>query len=88
MMELHSKLSKMQQERKDAQSQAKILNNRVAMLKNQEMKNLRKIEDTKKLVNNKILRLQEIVENKKLLEERKRIKELEIENKKCILIPF
>ena len=65
MMELHSKLSKMQQERKDAQSQAKILNNRVAMLKNQEMKNLRNIEDTKKLVNNKILRLQESVENKK-----------------------
>ena len=82
MIELHNKLSKMQQERKDVQSQAKILNNRVAMLKNQEMKNLRKIEDTKKLVNNKILRLQEIVENKKILEERKRIKELEIENKK------
>ena len=57
MIELHNKLSKMQQERKDVQSQAKILNNRVAMLKNQEKKNLRKIEDTKKLVNNKILRL-------------------------------
>ena len=32
------------------QSQAKMLNNRVNMLKNQEKKNLRKIEDGKKLV--------------------------------------
>ena len=82
MMELHEKLSKMKQERKDAQSQAKILNNRITMLKNQEMKNLRKIEDTKKMVNNKILRLQEMVENKKILEEHKKNKGLEVENKK------
>ena len=37
------------------QSQAKMLNNRVNMLKNQEKKNLQKIEGGKKLVNNKIL---------------------------------
>ena len=35
------------------QSQEKILNNRVNMLKNQEKKNLRKIEGGKKLVEKK-----------------------------------
>ena len=44
------------------QSQAKMLNNRVNMLKNQEKKNLRKIEAGKKLVNNKILHLQQMVD--------------------------
>ena len=44
------------------QSQAKMLNNRVNMLKNQEKKNLRKIEGGKKLVNNKILHLQQMVD--------------------------
>ena len=37
------------------QSQTKMLNNRVNMLKNQERKNVRKIECGKKSVNNKIL---------------------------------
>ena len=44
------------------QSQAKMLNNRVNMLKNQEKKNLRKIKGGKKLVNNKILHLQQMVD--------------------------
>ena len=81
MMELHTKLSNMQKERKDAQSQAKMLNNRVNMLKNQERKNLQKIENDKKLVNNKILHLQQMVENKKIIEERKKVKQMELENK-------
>jgi hypothetical protein len=80
-MELHTKLSNMQKERKDAQSQAKMLNNRVNMLKNQERKNLQKIENDKKLVNNKILHLQQMVENKKIIEERKKVKQMELENK-------
>ena len=82
MMELYSKLSKMQQERKEVQSQAQILNNRVNMLKNQEMKNLQKIENSKKMVSDKILRLQEVVENKKILQESVKNKKQEIENKK------
>ena len=72
MMELHTKLSNMQKERKDAQSQAKMLNNRVNMLKNQERKNLQKIENDKKLVNNKILHLQQMVVYKKIIEEYKK----------------
>ena len=43
----------MTQERKDVQSQAKILNNRVNMLRNQEMKNLLKIAEGEKKINNK-----------------------------------
>ena len=50
-----------------------MLNNRVNMLKNQQKKNLRKIEGSKKLVNNKILHLQQMVY--------KNIKQIELENK-------
>ena len=50
MMDLDIKLSNMKKKRKDVESQVKTLNNRVNMLKNQERKNLRKIEGGKKLV--------------------------------------
>ena len=50
MMDLDIKLSNMKKKRKDVESKAKMLNNRVNMLKNQERKNLRKIEGGKKLV--------------------------------------
>ena len=73
MMELDTKLSNMKKERKDAKSQAKMLNNRINMSKNQERKNLPKIDCGKKLVNNKILHLQQIVD--------KNIKQIELENK-------
>ena len=43
------------------QSQAKMLNNRVNVLKKQDKKNLWKIEGGKKLVNNKILHLQQMI---------------------------
>ena len=43
MMKLLTKLSNRQKEWKDSQSQAKMLNNRVNKLKNQERKNLQKI---------------------------------------------
>ena len=55
------------------QSQAKMINNRVNMLKNQEKKNLRKIKGGKKLVNNKILHLRQIVDYK--------VKQNELKNK-------
>ena len=48
MMELVTKLSNMKKERKDTQSQAKMLNNRINMSKNQERKNLPKIDCGKK----------------------------------------
>ena len=51
MIELDTKLSNMKKVRKDTKSQAKMLNNRINMSKNQERKNLRKIECGKKSVN-------------------------------------
>ena len=72
MMKLLTKLSNRQKEWKDSQSQAKMLNNRVNKLKNQERKNLQKIENDKKLVNNKILHLQQMVVYKKIIEEYKK----------------
>ena len=53
----------MKQERKYAQNNAKLLGNRLNLLKAEERKALIKIEITKKMANNKLLRLQELVEN-------------------------
>ena len=75
MMELDTKLSNMKKERKDAKSQAKMLNNRINMSKNQERKNLRKIECCKKSVNDKILRFQQMI-HKNIKQ-----KQTELENK-------
>ena len=82
MQQLYIQLSKMRQERKDAQNNAKLLDNRLNLLKAEERKALIKIESTKKMANNKLLRLQEIVENNRIMEEAKKFKEKEIELKK------
>ena len=82
MQQLYTQLSKMRQERKDAQNNAKLLDNRLNLLKGEERKALIKIESTKKMANNKLLRLQEIVQNNRIMEEAKKFKEKEIEFKK------
>lgn len=82
MKELYSKLAKMRQDRKDAQNDAKLLDNRLNLLKKEEKKALKKVENTKFQKNNKLLRLQEIVENKRIIDEAKKYKEREIEIKK------
>jgi hypothetical protein len=82
MQQLYKQLAKMRQERKDAQSNAKSLDNRLNLLKEEERKTLKKIEATKKMANNKLLRLQERVENNRIKEEAKKIKEKEIEKKR------
>ena len=48
LRELHLKLVQMKQERKEAQQNAKLLDNRINMLKIEEEKNWRKIENKKK----------------------------------------
>lgn len=82
MQQLYKQLAKMRQERKDAQSNAKSLDNRLNLLKEEERKALKKIEATKKMANNKLLRLQERVENNRIIEESKKFKEKEIERKR------
>ena len=82
MQQLYKQLAKMRQERKDAQNNAKSLDNRLNLLKEEELKTLKKIEATKKMANNKLLRLQERVENNRIKEEAKKFKEKEIEQKR------
>ena len=82
MQQLYKQLAKMRQERKDAQSNAKSLDNRLNLLKEEERKTLKKIEATRKMANNKLLRLQERVENNRIIEEAKKLKEKEIEKKR------
>ena len=82
MQELYTQLAKMRQERKDAQNNAKLLDNRVNLLRNEERKELKKIESAKQKANNKLIRLQQMVETNKIREESKKLKEKEIEIKK------
>ena len=82
MQELYTQLAKMRQERKDAQNNAKLLDNRVNLLRNEERKELKKIENAKQKANNKLIRLQQMVETNKIREESKKLKEKEIEIKK------
>ena len=82
MQELYSQLAKMRQERKDAQNDAKLLDNRLNLLKKEEKKSLKNIEFAKKKANNKLLRLQEIVEFNKIKNEAKQFREKEKEMKK------
>ena len=68
----------MKQERKYAQNNAKLLGNRLNLLKAEERKALIKIEITKKMANNKLLRLQELVENNRIQKKQKNLKKKEL----------
>ena len=48
LQELHSRLIQMKEERKEAQKNAKLLDNRLNKLKSEEEKNWKKIENKKK----------------------------------------
>ena len=79
----------MKQKRKEAQENAKLLDNRLNLLKGEEKKAWKKIENTKLMANNKLQHLQHIVQNNKLKEEAKKQKEKEIllkkeQNKKIV----
>ena len=82
MQELYLKLAQMKQERKEAQHNAKLLDNRLNLLKGEEKKAWKKIENTKKKANEKLHHLQNIVQNNKIKVEVKRKKEKEILDKK------
>ena len=52
----------MKQERKAAENNAKLLDNRLNMLKNEEDKQWKKIEDKKKKANEKLIHLQNMAD--------------------------
>ena len=72
--ELYLRLSQMKQERKKAEENAKLLDNRLNLLKGEEIKTLKKIELTKKKANDKFQNLQFLVKNKNIKNEAKKKK--------------
>ena len=82
MQELYLRLAQMKQERKEAEANAKLLDNRLNLLKSEEKKAWKKIENTKIKANNKLQYLLNVVENNKTKEEAKKKKEKEILEKK------
>ena len=82
MQELYLRLAQMKQERKEAEANAKLLDNRLNLLKGEERKAWKKIENTKKKANDKLQYLQNVVHNNKLKVEAKKNKEKEILAKK------
>ena len=66
MQELYLRLAQMKKERKEAQANAKLLDNRLNLLKGEEKKAWKKIENTKKKANEKLIHLQNMLQNNKL----------------------
>ena len=82
MQELYLRLAQMKQERKEAEANAKLLDNRLNLLKGEEKKAWKKIENTKKKANEKLQFLQNVVQHNKLKFEAQKQKEKEILEKK------
>jgi len=80
--ELYIRLSQMKQERKKAEENAKLLDNRLNLLKSEEIKTLKNIELTKKKANDKFQNLQFLLQNKNIKNEAKKKKEKDLIQKK------
>ena len=82
MQELYLRLNQMKQERKMAEDNAKLLDNRLNLLKGEEIKTLKKIEITKKKANDKFQNLKFIAQNRNIKLEAKKKKEKDLILKK------
>ena len=82
LIELQLRLNAVKKERINAQMEAQLVDNRVHKLKQDEEKEIKKLNKTKQQANDKINYYKRLVENMKLKEERKRVKDEEIEKKK------
>ena len=82
MQELYLRLTQMKQERKKAEDNAKLLDNRLNLLKGEEIKTLKKIEITKKKANDKFQNLQFMALNKNIKIEAQKKKEKDLILKK------
>jgi len=80
--ELCLRLSQVKQERKKAEENAKLLDNRLNLLKSEEIKTLKNIELTKKKANDKFQNLQFLLLNKNIKNEAKKKKEKDLIQKK------
>ena len=82
MEELYLRLTQMKQERKKAEDNAKLLDNRLNLLKSEEIKTLKKIEITKQKANEKYQNLQFLAKNRNIKNEAKIKKEKDLKLKK------
>ena len=82
MEELYLRLTQMKQERKKAEDNAKLLDNRLNLLKSEEIKTLKKIEITKQKANEKYQNLQFLAKNRYIKNEAKIKKEKDLKLKK------
>ena len=82
MEELYLRLTQMKQERKKAEENAKLLDNRLNLLKSEEIKTLKKIEITKQKANEKYQNLQFLAKNRYIKNEAKIKKEKDLKLKK------
>ena len=82
--ELQLQLAQMKNERKEAQKNAQLLDNRINILKREEEKNWKKIENKKKKANEKLIYLKNLGEHIKQREKVKEKRKKELETKKKI----
>ena len=82
MQELYLRLSQMKKERKQAEENANLLNNRLNLLKGEESKALKQIELTKKKANDKYQNLIFLLKNNNIKNEAKQNKEKDLILKK------
>lgn len=82
LVELHKRLSAMKNERKKAEQDAQLLENRLKLLHGEETKTVKKIEVTKKKTQEKMNFLKQAEENLKVKLALKEEKEREVEEKK------
>jgi len=88
LMQLHKRLLEMKKDRKKAEQDAQLLNNRLKLLKGEEEKTWKKIENTRKKTQDKKmksdiqnnikmkreLKMMQIMEESRLLKEQKKVK--------------
>lgn len=83
LIELHKRLAAMKNERKKAEQDAKLLENRLKLLHGEETKTVKKIEVTKKKTQEKMTQLKQAEENLKFKLALKEEKEKELEERKA-----
>ncbi len=82
LVELHKRLTAMKNERKKAEQDAQVLENRLKLLHGEETKTMKKIEVTKKKTQEKMISLKQAEENLKMKLALKEEREKEVEEKK------
>jgi len=82
LMQLHKRFQEMKKDRKKAEKDAGLLHNRLKLLKGEEEKNWKKIENTRKKTQEKVVNLQKLEEELRQKQEAKDRNEVDLMMKK------